>query len=169
MNSTTPILRRLHFPEDEVALRQVWDWIQARPRLYTALGGAYEWEEFKLRAMRPVQADFGCWLNGELQTDVSVKAQAPGEFALHVMSRPKVEPQLVARTVYQVGRMLFAALDAQRLRAYVPGFHHGSRRIAEACGMRLVEQEALAPRLRLNVFEMDRAEYLRNHQHGQWS
>lgn len=162
-------MRRVHLPEDEVVFRQVWEWIQQRPRVYAALGGALDWEEFQARAMRPVQADFAYWLDG-LHSLVTTEMQQPGEFVLHVMSRPKAQPQNVVQAVYTVGWKLFDNLGAVRLLAYVPGFHHGSRRLVEACGMRFVEQQdEPGQRLKWNVFAMDRDEFLRNHQHGKRS
>ena len=157
------VLRRLSFPEDESVFRQVWEWIQKRKRFYAALGGALDWEQYKARYQRPGQATFGLWVNDELETLVEVEQIDTGVFEIHAMSRPKAEAEFVKQAVYTVGWHLFAKFQAQRLLSMVPTFNPRARKLATDCGMNL---RTPAFSSRTEIYGIDRAEFLRNHQNA---
>lgn len=165
-------LRRIHLPKDAAILGQAWRWIQQRPQFYPATGGKLDKAQYLERAARPTQADFGVWRDGELHSLITTEADAPGDFNFHITSKRKPDPRTVVEAVYTIGWHLFDKLEAERICTYVPSFHHGSKAVAEACGLSFArcledaEHTFHGKPLAWHIYEMNRAEFLRSHQHN---
>lgn len=162
-------MRRVRLPEDANVFLQAWNWIHERPWFFPSTGGKLDAEQYLRRAERIIQVDFAVWSGDELQTLITTEADAPGKFNFHITSKHKASPRLVIEAVYTVGWHLFDKVRAKQIYTYVPSFHHGSRRVAEACGLSFVwrtldpEHTFHGKPLAWLIYGMNRAQFLEQH------
>jgi hypothetical protein len=154
--------------EDRRALRQVWDWIQARRDWFPETGGRQTWEEYLADAHRFNQADFAVELDGQLVSVITVDTATPGHYQFHLASCPQPPVEELIDAVYTLGYGLFEQANAQEIFTFIPSFHRGSRRVALACGLRPdgneeVKAEFRGRPIRWIRYQMSRLDFYQEH------
>ena len=132
-------IRRLNPAEDDrdaAPLKQAYNWIQARAEWFPFTGGKQTWEEYLADALRSNQLDFAVMINGEMVSLITVDSSRPGQYQFHLASKPQPPVAELIKAVYRVGHHLFSFYRAEEIYTEIPSFHHGSRRLAEKCGLR---------------------------------
>jgi hypothetical protein len=134
----TTELRRLDADADESCVRQALAWVDTYPRWFreadSSAWGATDPDEHLESLRTKERADFGLFVDGELQALVIAEFVGNGFVNSHILTKRGADPLDVAAAARCVMVNLFA-LGMREAWAWVARQNRGVRRIVESIGM----------------------------------
>lgn len=122
------------------AMSTAWHWTQKRKRFYCDTGGNQGLTEFLADAQDPHRKQIGVLSDGALCAIITVKAVFSKGYEIHVTTQRGTSAGIILDALQEIRDSLFNELGAGEIVTSCPVYgrheHKGSRRLAEACGMR---------------------------------
>lgn len=122
------------------AMSTAWRWTQRRKRFYGETGGAMGLGDYLGLAARPDRKQVAVLVAGRMVALITVHLRFAGTYEIHVTAPKGTSAGDVLDALCEVRGGLFNGLYAEEIATSCPVYasheHKGSRRLAEACGMR---------------------------------